>query len=74
MENHFEAMAGAALLALREISHLSPDAAIVVLTMGVLLIYVELNRPGWILPGAAGLLATLFAGASLLRRMERPPR
>jgi membrane-bound ClpP family serine protease len=33
----------------------------------MLLIYVELNRPGWIFCGALGLLATLFAVASLAR-------
>jgi membrane-bound ClpP family serine protease len=28
---------------------------------------VELNRPGWVIPGAVGLLATLFAIASVGR-------
>jgi membrane-bound serine protease (ClpP class) len=46
---------------------MTPDQAILLLTLGVALIYVELNRPGWILPGALGLLAVLLAGASLLR-------
>lgn len=54
-------------MALRAMAHLSPDAAILVLTLGLLLIYVELNRPGWIITGAFGLLASLFAIASLLR-------
>jgi membrane-bound serine protease (ClpP class) len=53
-------------------AHLSPDVALVGLTVGLLLIYVELNRPGWILSGALGLLATLFAVASLAR-MELNP-
>ncbi|HEY5214487.1 MAG TPA: hypothetical protein VIJ38_15850 [Acidobacteriaceae bacterium] len=67
METHFDAVAAAALPALRALSHLSPDAAILVLTMGLLLVYIELNRPGWILPGTVGLVAALFAVASLLR-------
>ena len=46
---------------------LGPDHAIVMMTVGVLLIYVELNRPGWVIPGAVGLLATLFAIRSVLR-------
>lgn len=46
---------------------LSPDRALILLTAGVFLIYVELNRPGWILAGALGLLAFLLAIASLLR-------
>ena len=37
------------------------------LTVGILLIYVELNRPGWVVPGAVGLTAALFAVASLGR-------
>ena len=51
----------------RAAAHLAPDAAIVLLTLGLLLIYVELNRPGWIVPGACGLLLALLATASLLR-------
>jgi membrane-bound serine protease (ClpP class) len=47
--------------------HLAPDAAVLLLTLGVLLIYVELNRPGWIVPGACGLLLALLAAGSLLR-------
>jgi len=53
-------------------AHLSPDAALAALTVGLLLIYVELNRPGWIVPGAVGLTGTLFAIASLAR-MELNP-
>ncbi len=63
-----EAVEEAAFL-LRRAAHLPPEAALVVLTAGLLLIYVELNRPGWIWSGALGLLATLFAVASL-GRME----
>ena len=51
----------------RQIAALNADWAIVLLTVGVLLIYVELNRPGWVIPGAVGLLATLFAVASVGR-------
>lgn len=38
-----------------------------VFTVGLLLIYVELNRPGWIVPGAVGLIGALFAIASMVR-------
>jgi membrane-bound serine protease (ClpP class) len=51
---------------------LSPDQAILLLTLGVLLIYVELNRPGWIVPGALGLLAALIAMAALMQDGIRP--
>ena len=44
-----------------------PDTAVLLLTLGLLLIYVELNRPGWIVPGALGLLLALFSTASLLQ-------
>ncbi len=53
-------------------AHLSPDATLLLLTLGLLLIYVELNRPGWVISGAVGLLAVLFAVASL-RRMDLNP-
>ena len=46
---------------------LAPDSAILLLTLGLLLIYVELNRPGWIVPGACGLLLALLSVGSLLR-------
>ncbi len=52
---------------LARLAQLSPDVALVVLTLGVLLIYVELNRPGWVVPGAVGLTVALFAVASLAR-------
>jgi membrane-bound serine protease (ClpP class) len=57
---------------LASLAHLPPDAALVVFTGGLLMIYVELNRPGWIAPGAVGLIGTLFAIASLAR-MELSP-
>ena len=51
----------------RAAAHLAPDPAILLLTLGLLLIYVELNRPGWIFPGACGLLLALLSVGSLLR-------
>lgn len=47
---------------------LSPNAAVLIFTAGIALIALELNRPGSILPGAAGLLLTLLAAASLWPR------
>ncbi len=47
--------------------HLGPDAALVLFTLGLLLIFLELNRPGSILPGALGLLLALLSTAALLR-------
>jgi membrane-bound ClpP family serine protease len=57
---------------LSPLAHLSPNIALLVLTLGVLLIYVELNRPGWVVPGALGLTATLFGVASLGRAGVNP--
>ncbi len=51
---------------------LSPDAAILLATVGILLIYVELNRPGLIFPGAVGLLFALLAIAALLPQHFNP--
>ena len=45
------------------LAQLSPDAALGMLTVGILLVYVELNRPGVVVPGAVGLTAVLFAVA-----------
>jgi membrane-bound serine protease (ClpP class) len=45
---------------------LSPDAAVLLLTLGIALIYYELNRPGTILPGAVGLLTVLLSVAALV--------
>ena len=45
---------------------LTPNHALLVLTLGILLIYVELNRPGRVIPGAIGLLLTLLPIPSLL--------
>ena len=49
--------------------NLSPDAALLLLTGGLLLIYIELNRPGLIVSGALGLTFTLLA----LARFARDP-
>jgi membrane-bound ClpP family serine protease len=51
---------------------LSPDAALLILTLGLALIALELNRPGSILPGAVGLLLTLLSVACLLRIHPHP--
>jgi len=51
---------------------LSPDAAILLATVGILLIYLELNRPGFVIPGAVGLLLTLLAIAALLPQHFNP--
>jgi membrane-bound serine protease (ClpP class) len=55
------------------LAHLSPSPALSLLTLGLLLIYLELNRPGWILPGAIGLTLALLSLASLLRLHLRWP-
>jgi membrane-bound serine protease (ClpP class) len=54
------------------LAQLSPDAALGMLTVGILLVYVELNRPGVVVPGAVGLTAVLFAVASLGRASLNP--
>ena len=51
---------------------LPPNAAVVILTAGLALIALELNRPGSILPGALGLLISLLAAASLASHHPRP--
>lgn len=51
---------------------LSPNAAVLMLTAGTLLIYLELNRPGSILPGALGLLSCLLALNALIRLPFNP--
>ena len=47
---------------------LAPNAAVLLLTLGIALIAIELNRPGWIVPGTLGLLLALLASASLYKR------
>jgi len=54
------------------INGLSPIAAVLLLTAGLLLIYLELNRPGFILPGALGLLSCLLAVDALAHRTLDP--
>ena len=49
-----------------------PSTTLLLLTAGLLLVTVEFNRPGLILPGAAGLLATLVAVASAAKRPHAP--
>jgi membrane-bound serine protease (ClpP class) len=51
---------------------LSPNAAILILTAGLALVALELNRPGSILPGAVGLLLALLAAANLSQHRPRP--
>lgn len=55
------------------LSSLSPNAAVLLLTLGIALIAVELNRPGWILAGALGVLTTLLAAAAILARHGSVP-
>ncbi|HEV2577281.1 MAG TPA: hypothetical protein VGU25_08720 [Acidobacteriaceae bacterium] len=50
------------------LARLSPNVALLIATLAVALIALELNRPGSILPGAAGLLLLLLAAASLWER------
>lgn len=45
----------------------SPDGAVVLASLGLLLIFVELNRPGRILPASFGLLLLLLASGALFR-------
>jgi membrane-bound ClpP family serine protease len=49
------------------LNQMSADDAVLLLTAGVGLVYLELNRPGRVVPGALGLLATLLALASMGR-------
>ena len=48
------------------------DAVPVVFVVGLLLIYVEMNRPGRVVPGAVGLLLALLACARLWVEHPRP--
>ena len=50
----------------------TPLHTLLLLVAGWLLITVEFNRPGRVLPGAAGLLALLLGIASALRLPEAP--
>jgi membrane-bound serine protease (ClpP class) len=51
---------------------LSPNTSVLILTAGLALVALELNRPGSILPGALGLLLSLLAAASLGQHHPRP--
>ncbi len=51
---------------------LSPDLAVLLFTVGLLLIYIELNRPGWIVPGSIGLLTALLCVAAITRYHLNP--
>jgi len=55
-----------------KVAEVSPGAALGAFTLGLLLIYVELNRPGRVIPGAVGLLLTLLACARLGAAHPRP--
>ncbi len=44
-----------------------PNAAVLMLALGGLLICLEFNRPGWVLPGMTGLLLVLLAVWGLQR-------
>ena len=48
------------------------SASMVLATAGILLLYLECNRPGRVLPGAAGLLLLLLAAYSLSLLPLRP--
>ena len=50
----------------------SPDLALVTATAGICLIFLELNRPGIILPGALGLLLLLLGAACLWQHAVQP--
>jgi membrane-bound ClpP family serine protease len=54
------------------LSNLSPNTAVLTLTVGLALIALELNRPGSVFPGAIGLLLSLLAAASLGKHHPRP--
>ena len=57
-------------MAAASLARLGPDAAVLLLTLGLLLVWLELNRPGWILPGALGLLFVLLATAAALLLLD----
>lgn len=42
-----------------------PNCAVLVLFVGILLMYVECNRPGRVVPGCVGLLLVLCAGREI---------
>lgn len=50
----------------------SPDAALFTLLAGILLLYLEANRPGRVLPGCLGLLLVLCSLHALAARPFQP--
>ncbi len=46
---------------------MNPDLAVLLFTLGALLVYLELNTPGSIIPGAAGVLLVMLAVYGFLR-------
>jgi len=50
----------------------NPDAALLTLVAGILLLYLECNRPGSILPGCFGTLLTLLSIDAFARMPLRP--
>ena len=44
---------------------MNPDLCVLLLTLGALLIYLEINTPGAVVPGAAGVLLVLLAAYAL---------
>lgn len=51
---------------------LPPDGAVAVACVGMLLIFLEFNRPGRILPASLGLLLLLLSSATLVRLGLQP--
>ncbi len=51
---------------------ITSNHAVLLATVGTCLIFAEFNRPGRVLPAAAGLLLVLFAVAALLRTGLQP--
>lgn len=51
---------------------MNPDLAVLLVMLGMLLIYLEVNTPGTIVPGAAGLLLVLLASFALHLLPLRP--
>ncbi|MGI4757150.1 MAG: NfeD family protein [Janthinobacterium lividum] len=47
------------------LSLMNPDLCVLLLTLGLLLIYLEINTPGTVVTGAAGVLLVLLAGYAL---------
>jgi hypothetical protein len=48
----------------------NPDAAFLLLLAGMTGVYIELCRPGWVLPGVGGGALAMFALASLVRTRD----